>query len=209
MTKKNLAVELSKFYCFDDAKQKLEQYSTDSEIAATMLWAAHMQEWIEGKYIVDFGAGTGILGIGCLLMGARKVVFVEKDKDAIVLLRKNIKKLTEEYEIHAEIRIEHKDINEIFPSELGKVDLVIQNPPFGTKEKNVDALFLSKAMALSDKVITMHKTVTKSFIRSLAYSNNFSEFRCFDFDYPLKMTLPQHKKKIEYIKVSCWFLEKK
>jgi putative methylase len=208
MSKQNLAVELSKFAVFDDAKQQLEQYSTDSETAASILWDARMQEWIQGKYIIDLGAGTGILGLGCLLLGAKKVIFVEKDKDSIEVLKKNIQTLQDEFEIDAEIIIQNKDIVDLSANSFEMADLVVQNPPFGTKEKNADALFLEKAMLLSNKVITMHKTVTKEFIQNLAKTNGFSEFRVLDFNYPLKMTLPQHKKAIEYIKVSCFFLVK-
>jgi len=208
MSKQNLAVELSKFKVFDDSKQQLEQYSTDSEVGASILWDARMQEWIKDKYIIDLGAGTGILGLGCLLLGAKKVIFVEKDKDSIEVLKKNIQTLQDEFEIEAEIIIENKDIVDLSADSFEKADLVVQNPPFGTKEKNVDALFLEKAMLLSDKIITMHKTVTKEFIENLAQTNGFSEFRVLDFNYPLKMTLPQHKKAIEYIKVSCFFLVK-
>lgn len=208
MSKQTLAVELSKFAVFDDAKQNLEQYSTDSEVAADILWAAHMQEWIKDKTVIDLGAGTGILGIGCLLLGAKKVTFVEVDKDSIKVLEKNIEQLKEEFEIIAEIEIKNADIKDVNPETFEKADVVVQNPPFGTQEKNTDALFLEKAMQLSDKVITMHKSVTKTFIEELAEKQDFFPFRCLKYNYPLKMTMPQHKKEIEYIKVSCWFLVK-
>ncbi|MGV8169136.1 MAG: METTL5 family protein [Candidatus Nanoarchaeia archaeon] len=208
MSKQTLAVELSKLAVFDDANQKLEQYSTDSETAADLLWAAHMQDWIKDKEIIDLGAGTGILGIGCLMLGAKKVVFVEIDKECLPLLKENIDHFKNEFESDAEIIIENEDIKEIYPEKMGSFDLVVQNPPFGTQEKNVDALFLEKAFLFSDKVITMHKTVTKSFIKSLSESHGFREFRVLDFNYPLKRILPQHKKEIEYIKVTGWFLVK-
>ncbi|MFA6072553.1 MAG: RsmD family RNA methyltransferase [Candidatus Woesearchaeota archaeon] len=208
MSKQNLAVELSKFKVFDDAKQKLEQYSTDSEIAADLLWSAYMQNWIKDKIIVDLGAGTGILGLGCLLLGAKRVIFVEKDKDSIKILNENLTMLKEEFDVSEDISIECIDISEISKDSFENIDLVIQNPPFGTQEKNVDALFLEKAMLIANKIITMHKTVTKPFIKTLIESNEFKEFRVFDYNYPLKMTLAHHKKSIEHIKVSAWFLVK-
>jgi putative methylase len=208
MSKQDLAVELSKFKVFDDAKQNLEQYSTDSEVAADILWSAHMQDWIKDKSIIDLGAGTGILGIGCLLIGAKKVTFIEIDKDSIAVLNKNIEILRETFDISAEIIVKCADIKTINALNMEKADVVVQNPPFGTQEKNMDALFLEKAMLLSDKIITMHKTVTRKFIENLAEKQQFQPFRLFSYNYPLKMTMPQHRKEIEHIKVSCWFLIK-
>lgn len=208
MSKQTLAVELSKFMAFDDANQKLEQYSTDSEVAADILWSAHMQNWIKDKTIVDLGAGTGILGLGCLLLGAKKVIFVEVDRKSIDVLQHNLAVLKESFEIHAEIEIKNIDIKNIDANSFDDVDLVVQNPPFGTQEKNMDSFFLEKAFVLSKKVITMHKTVTKTHIEDFAQKHGFSVFRILPFNYPLKKTLPQHKKDIEYIKVSCWFLVK-
>jgi putative methylase len=208
MSKQTLAFELSKFKVFDDAKQNLEQYSTDSEIAASILWDAQMHNWIKDNSIIDLGAGTGILGIGCLLLGAKKVTFVEIDSDSINLLKENLETLKEQFDITAEIVIEHTDIKNICGEILEKAEVVVQNPPFGTQEKNMDSLFLEKAMALADKIITMHKTATKEFIDQFIVKHKFKEFRYYNYNYPLKMSLPQHKKKIEYIKVSCWLLVK-
>ena len=74
-SKKELAILLSKLKTFDTPKTHLEQYSTDSEIAADILWFAYQNKDIEGKKIADFGCGTGILGIGALNLGANKILF--------------------------------------------------------------------------------------------------------------------------------------
>ena len=205
MTKKDLAVELSKLLVFDDADQNLEQYSTDSEVAADMIWNASMLDWIKDKTIADLGAGTGILGLGCLLMGAKDVFFVEKDASSIDILKKNISSLKEEFDITSNIKI----INEDISSFNENCDLVIQNPPFGTQEKGTDTVFLEKATTLSNRVITMHKSVTKNHVKEVFQARNYAEKRYFEYNYPLKMTLSHHKKKIKYIRVSAWFLEKK
>lgn len=208
MSKQTLAFELSKFKVFNDANHNLEQYSTDSEIAASILWDAQMQGWINGKSVIDFGAGTGILGIGCILLGAKKVVFVEIDQRSIDLLKENLEMLKANFDISSDISIIKSDIKNIDGNSLETADLVVQNPPFGTKEKNMDSLFLEKAMLLSKRIITMHKTITKQFIDEFAERQGFQQFRYYAFNYPLKMTMPQHRKKIEYIKVSCWLLVK-
>ena len=46
---------------------------------------------IEGRRVLDLFAGTGQLGIECLSRGAAEAVFVEQRKDAVALIRENLK----------------------------------------------------------------------------------------------------------------------
>jgi 16S rRNA (guanine(966)-N(2))-methyltransferase RsmD len=45
---------------------------------------------IEGKLVLDLFAGTGNLGIEALSRGAKKAIFVEKEKQAIRLIQRNL-----------------------------------------------------------------------------------------------------------------------
>ncbi len=45
---------------------------------------------IEGKTVLDLFAGTGNLGIEALSRGAERAVFVEKDREAVKLIEKNL-----------------------------------------------------------------------------------------------------------------------
>ncbi len=202
MSKKTLAIELSKIKRFDGPKDELEQHITEPDIAAQALWAAHMNGLIKEKTIVDLGAGTGVLGIGCLLLGAKKVIFVEKDLEAISVLEENLLRIKEDYEEIGETEIITKDV-----TVLGRVqaDLVVQNPPFGTRNAHIDKAFLEKAMEISDVIITMHKTETDQFIRNLFESNNFKVLQADKVFFPLRMTLKHHRKKTEHIRVTCWY----
>ena len=76
VSKSALAIELSQLNVFPTPNIKLEQYPTDSEIAADILWTAFMRNDIKNKIIADFGCGTGLLGIGAILLGAKKVFFI-------------------------------------------------------------------------------------------------------------------------------------
>jgi putative methylase len=205
-SKKDLAVTLSRLKVFENPKLYDEQYETNSEIAAEIIWFAFLSGEIEDKIVADFGAGTGILGLGCLLCGAKKVYFVEKDKDAISILKDNIKYLEEKYSDN------FSDCYEIIHSDISKfelnVDFIIQNPPFGTKVKHADKKFLEKAFSLSNAVYSFHKTSTESFVRAISLDYKFEVKQIFDFDYPIKKTQVFHKKKVEKIKVSCYRLVK-
>lgn len=46
---------------------------------------------IEGRRVLDLFAGTGQLGIECLSRGAASVVFVDRDREAIRIVKENLK----------------------------------------------------------------------------------------------------------------------
>src|SRR3989338_8397937 len=96
MSKSSLAIELSKLKVFESPKVRQEQYPTDSEIAASVLWNAYILGDLEGKVIADLGCGTGILGIGALLLGAKKVFFIEVDKKALETAKMSFLKVKSE-----------------------------------------------------------------------------------------------------------------
>jgi 16S rRNA (guanine966-N2)-methyltransferase len=47
-------------------------------------------EVVEGANVLDAFAGTGSIGLECLSRGSRRVVFVERNRGALLYLRKNI-----------------------------------------------------------------------------------------------------------------------
>jgi len=195
-TKKELAVTLSKLKVFDAADIKLEQYPTDSEIASDVLWSGYMNHDLKGT-IADLGAGTGILGIGALLLGSSKVFFVEKDAFALKILHQNVDEF-DNYEIIS------SDISEFDI----KVDVVIMNPPFGTRIIHADTDFLLKAFSIAPVIYSFHKTSTKAYIEGFSNKNGYQVTTVMDFTYPLKKTQKQHKRNIHRIDVSCFRLQR-
>ena len=134
ITKSRLAIKLSKLKSFESPKIRAEQYMTDSETAAEMLWFAYMRGDISGKTIADFGCGTGILGIGAILLGAEKVFFIDNDEDAIKICKENLG---------------NEKKGEILSSDVAsfdkKSDVVIENPPtilemFQGMQKQINSL---------------------------------------------------------------------
>jgi len=92
---------------------------------------------LENSNILDLYAGTGSFGLECLSRQASKVCFVEKKKDAIEILEKNIKKL----KVKNKIKIFFSDIFKLI--EKGKVfeskfDLIFCDPPF--KDMDIEKL---------------------------------------------------------------------
>ena len=159
---------------------------------------------IANKIILDAASGPGILGIGCLLMGAKHVIFLDKDQAVMQICINNYNATKKEYEIgKAEFIIE--DVS-LFDAE---VDIVIQNPPFGTKEKHADKKFLEKAFEVSKIVYSMHKFSTKKFIEAITKDFNFRITHLWRYQFPIKAVHKYHKKPVKNIDVGLWRLERR
>ena len=166
MKPKQLESHFQELNSLSSPKVQLEQYQTPPHIAAHMLSAIqHEYGDIAGKTVLDLGCGCGTLAIGCVLLGAEKVVGVDIDKDAIDIATAN----TRQFEFTEEvISFVHHDVLEITPASVGQVkfDTVIMNPPFGTKDRpGIDLMFVQRALTFADRVYSMHKssTCTKAF----------------------------------------------
>jgi len=205
VNKSGLAILLSQLESFDEPSQAAEQYITDSEVAAEMLWQAKMQGDIEKKRIADLGCGTGILGLGAALLGAQSVIGVETDEAALSLAENNKFLMQDLADAVLNIQFIEKDVKDFST----KVDTVIQNPPFGTSRKHADRDFLEKACSIAEVVWTFHKESTSKFVESFASDAGFKVTHHFPIEFPLKRTMKHHKRKIHRIKVGCWRLEKK
>lgn len=203
ISKSALAIALSQLEGFSEPKVRQEQYVMDSEIGASVLWNAYFLGDIEGKVIADLGCGTGILGIGGLLLGAKKVIFVDSDKKALEIIKKNISKVKSEGYTIGRASFICKDIGKL---ELNS-DVVIQNPPFGTKVTHADMLFLEKALETAPIVYSFHKSETKGFLQRFSAKKHAKITHVWDFRFPLKATFLFHRRQIHRIGVSCFRLE--
>jgi len=202
-SKKALAMLLSGLKGFESPKVRVEQYSTDAEIAAEVLWQAYMKGDI-AKVSVDLGCGTGILGLGLLALGSEKVYFVDSDEKVMDIAKENLVKMESECKLGNAVFCCQNIVDFNDP-----VDLVVQNPPFGTKVRHIDRIFLEKAFGISKVVYSFHKSETKKFVDSYSKDNGFKITDIFDFKFALKATMKHHTRKIKHIDVSCFRIEKK
>ncbi len=202
-SKKDLEVELSKLKNFENPSYQLEQYATPSHIAADWVWNMAMAGEIAGKTILDAACGPGILGIGLLLMGAKKVYLLDKDSEALEICQDNYAKIQQEYEVGAAEFVLH-DIS-LFDE---KVDLVVQNPPFGTKDEHADKKFLEKAFSSAKVVYSMHKYSTKKFVEAIAKDFKFEITNLWRYDFPIKAAFKFHEKPVVEVEVGLWRMEK-
>jgi 16S rRNA (guanine966-N2)-methyltransferase len=88
-----------------------------------------LQGKLEGKVVLDLFAGTGNLGIEALSRGAKKTIFVEKGRQALRLIQRNLNLFG------------LKERSEIFPKDANRAigilkqkgesfDLILMDPPY-------------------------------------------------------------------------------
>jgi putative methylase len=202
-SKKELEVELSKLQGFAKAIFQKEQYATPAHIAADWIWWMAMNREAVGKTFLDAASGPGILGIGLLLLGAKKVYFVDSDQEIMQTCINNYNMIKQDYDIGEAEFIVH-DIS-LFDEQ---VDIVIQNPPFGTKEAHIDKKFLEKAFSVAPIVYSMHKYSTKAFIEAISRDYNYRITHHWRYEFPIKATFAFHEKPVKYVDVGLWRMKR-
>jgi putative methylase len=206
MKKKELEIILSRLKEVENKQLDLEQYQTDANIAADLLWSIHMRGDLNEKIIADLGCGNGVLGIGALLLGAKKLYFVDVDEKSIKITRENVKFVENEMGVKFDKSFFKKDIS-VFSK---KVDVVLQNPPFGVQRTHADKAFLIKAMRCGEKIYSFHKIETQRFVEKFAYDEEWKSKLIRKYDFPLRIGKDKNKgykfwkKKVHFVDVGVW-----
>ena len=82
---------------------------------------------IEGANILDVYSGVGSFGLECISRGAKKVTFVERDKNALLVLEQNLSTLS----IKKQSQIIKNKIEDMsFENNKQKYDICFLDPPF-------------------------------------------------------------------------------
>lgn len=187
MKLKELKIELSKIKKFTKLNYKLEQYVTPSEIAAQLIW--DIKENIENKKILDLCCGTGMLSAACAYMNPDFILGVDICQTSLEIYRENMNEITDFECIKADFNC--LNLQKDF------FDVVIMNPPFGTKIKHQDIKALDKALEICKVVYSMHKTSTREYLL-----NKYQDAKVIaELKYELPQTYDFHRKKCKIIKV--------
>ena len=197
MNKKQLSISLSKLKPLKNFKVQLEQYQTEGELASEIIWKAYQDGNIEKKSVTDLGCGSGILGVGALLLNAKKAYFVDIDEEAIKICKENVK----EYK-------NSECLNILISSFNKEVDTVLMNPPFGVQNRKADKEFLLKAFEIGKHIYSIHKIESKSFIEKISQENGFVVKEIIERDFRINKIYKFHKKQKYEVKVGVWHIEK-
>jgi 16S rRNA (guanine966-N2)-methyltransferase len=103
-----------------------------------------LRDLVVDRLIIDLFAGTGALGLEALSRGARRAVFVERDRDNVALIYRNIATLR--YQDRAVVK--HADAyrwaRSYEPDDTGPV-VVFLDPPY--REYEIHARYLNRMLA--------------------------------------------------------------
>ena len=80
---------------------------------------------VEGKDVLDLFSGSGSYGFEALSRDAKSATFVDKEKEAIIAIKKNAEMLKE-----TNIKIFQSDVTSFLESKNGQFDLVFVDPPY-------------------------------------------------------------------------------
>ena len=197
LRRKHLALLLSQLAPIPRPKLKWEGYTLDAESAANITYiAAWIYNDISGKKVIDLGCGSGILAIAASLLGAKWVVGVDIDREAIKVAVENANKLG------ARIDFIAGDIDCI----RGHFDTALMNPPFGSWHKGADVRFLKKALEISDVVYSLHKrsSSVREFLNKRIPQLGGMIDHIYEIDIVIGRTYKFHRKKRYLIKADLY-----
>ena len=201
MRPKHLAIALSRLTPHPCLDVKLEQYATEGDLASYWMLAVDELDGLEGKTVVDLGAGHGILGIACLMLGAKHVHFVECDPDALEVLRENL--ATFGSELHGRTTVQEIQLGQD-NVDFTDVDIVVMNPPWGVQQAKADRPFLLAAFATQASAIHLLHSDQASHLEALAADHGWESEAVLRTDFRLPAAYQHHTKHTGRTGVQCW-----
>lgn len=198
---------LEKVPHFTKPNIKWEQYITPKQIAHKMFNIPSVN--FQDQKVIELGCGTGRLTIGSLLLGAKNVLGIDIDLSAILLL----KKFAEDNNFLERISLINSAV-EFLPFQKKRkreffADILIMNPPFGTKRSGIDVVFLRKAFTLAPTIISLHKSNihSRNIINKEANSFDFDTKIIEKLDYDLPPSYSWHIKNKHKVEVDLYLFQ--
>ncbi|MGA2573450.1 MAG: METTL5 family protein [Candidatus Methanomethylicaceae archaeon] len=198
-SKSELEILLERIGNFDAPKLKLEQYRLPAPAAAEILWYIGLRHKdLEGRIVGDLGCGTGMLTAGAALMGADYVVGVDIDAPALSKARG----VVEKFRLGDRVDLLMCGVNDLSIS----VDVIIQNPPFGIREREADRAFLKAGIRAGQTVYSLHRgdEGVRKFIGSYVRDLGGKVDEILPLNIKLPPTYHFHKKKFHEFDVDLY-----
>jgi 16S rRNA (guanine966-N2)-methyltransferase len=110
-------------------------------------------DWVIDAEVLDLYAGSGSVGIEALSRGARRVVFVEKDRDALAALRHNLQTCG-----FVEAIVVGQDVTDYLRTASGSFDLIFCDPPWELETSRVeDVMAACNRLAAPRSELVVHR----------------------------------------------------
>ena len=113
---------------------------------------------IDGKYFLDLCSGSGGIGIEAFSRGAKEVYMIDKSKDAINLINKNLSKLAIKSEFGKKLFVLKQDITKIEKLVLPQFDFIYFDPPYSSNIYSTVLKKISSYKILNDKGLILVET---------------------------------------------------
>ena len=196
---RKLAMNLSNLEQHHSKNVDLEQYSINGDLAAK--WLSDLVAFGDlkkGCKVSDLGAGNGILGIGALLLGAEKVIFIESDYRACEILNNNISLLGLQNRSEVcNLHIEQSNIP------ILDTDIIVTNPPWGRQKEKADKPFLQS-------ILNNHKTAhilhnhRATHISRFFLNKGWTVEKYGEADFSLPATYNHHNRQMDKTRAGFW-----
>ncbi|KAK6739773.1 hypothetical protein RB195_008331 [Necator americanus] len=197
MKPKRLEWMLSELRGFENPDIKLEQYETSPELAIAIVDSIDRLVGLDGRFVADLGCGCGMLmSTVALAHEPAAVVGFDLDNCALSICKENL----EDLEIDDRCDLVRTDALEIPDGFRSDFDVVIMNPPFGTKNNaGMDIRFVRAGLEIlrpGGSLFSLHKSSTRDHILKTANKWDDADARCVaQLRWNLPATYKFHKKK--------------
>ncbi len=191
--KKELEIVLQGLKDLKNPKPELEQHTTPPDLASSLIHLAYLMGDLEGSRVADLGCGNGILAIGSLLYGASHAIGVDIDPKAVEVAKEN----AEAVGVSDRTEFVVMDVSNFEE----RVDVVIQNPPFGVVRRHADLKFLDKALQISGVVYSIHMAGNSGFLAEYASKRGAMLTHVERWPFPLRRIFHYHRRRVVSIPV--------
>jgi putative methylase len=188
-TKRSLATKLGVVAGFERPDAALEQYPTPPELAAHVVHLADLHGDVDGRTVIDLGAGTGMLALAAALRGPARVVGLELDGDALATARANERRVAASAPVHW-VRGDATRP----PLAVAEPATVVMNPPFGAQDgnRNADREFLAVASDLADVSYSVHNEGSREFVEAFAADEGGEVTHAFAAEFRIDAQFDHH-----------------
>ncbi|MFX0122312.1 MAG: METTL5 family protein [Candidatus Hodarchaeota archaeon] len=181
---------------FKSPKVELEQYSLPSDLIAFVLILS--ADDLVGQNVVDLGCGTGRFSLPIKHFFSNRLLGVDIDLDAM----KHLVQLKKRNKLAIDLLSASIEFSE---TEMWgrRYQTTLMNPPFGTKRRKIDMVFLKQALKFSKVIISIHKSnpKTRMVINNLAREHKKKAIIMATVDFPQFASLRFHRKHKHIIRV--------